>query len=164
MKKKRGQRPAKTPGSGQEKKRAKRSIGRVAGRQARPGGVIPGQIFLGDGGIEAFADRPTLELTVSNLGDRPIQVGSHCHFFEVNRALSFDRVKAFGFRLQIPAGTAVRFEPGEDRQVTLVIIGGNRIVYGINGLTEGRLDDPDVRRDALARAHERGFLQKGSGQ
>jgi urease beta subunit len=162
VKKKTVRRLAKTPGREQEKKGAKRSVGRVAARQARPGDVIPGEIFLGDGEIVAFADRATLELTVSNLGDRPIQVGSHCHFFEVNRALSFDRAKAFGFRLQIPAGTAVRFEPGEERQVILVAIGGNRIAYGINGLTEGRLDDPDVRRHALGRAHERGFLQKGS--
>ena len=79
---------------------------------------------------------------MANTGDRPIQVGSHCHFFEANRALRFDREKAYGFRLQVPAGTAVRFEPGEDKRVTLVSIGGNRVAYGINGLVNGRLDDP----------------------
>ena len=89
-------------------------------------------------------------VTVSNTGDRPIQVGSHCHFFEANRALTFDRKKSYGFRLQIPAGTAVRFEPGESKRVTLVALGGNRVVYGINGLVNGKLDDPNVREQAQA--------------
>lgn len=124
----------------------------------QPAEVIPGEIILGEGDIEAFAGRATIDVTVSNLGDRPIQVGSHCHFFEANRALRFERDKAFGFRLQIPAGTAVRFEPGEEKQVTLVEIGGNRVSYGINALTNGRLDDPAVRAHALARASELGFL------
>lgn len=123
--------------------------------------VIPGEVVLGEGDIVAFHGRPTVELTIANLGDRPIQVGSHCHFFEANRALRFDREKAFGFRLRVPAGTAVRFEPGEEKRVTLVAIGGNRVVYGINGLTNGRLDDPEVKTLALARAAERGFIQKG---
>ena len=109
----------------------------------------------------AFSGRATIEVTVANVGDRPIQVGSHCHFFEANRALRFDREKAFGFRLRVPAGTAVRFEPGEEKRVTLVAIGGNRVVYGINGLTNGRLDDPEVKALALARAVEQGFLVKG---
>ena len=98
--------------------------------------VIPGEIILGEGDIVAFNGRKTVELIVANTGDRPIQVGSHCHFFEANRALRFDREKAYGFRLQVPAGTAVRFEPGEDKRVTLVSIGGNRVAYGINGLGE----------------------------
>ena len=119
--------------------------------------VIPGEVILGEGDIVAFNGRQTVELTVANTGDRPIQVGSHCHFFEANRALRFDREKAYGFRLQVPAGTAVRFEPGEEKRVTLVAIGGNRVAYGINGLTDGRLDDPHVREQALARARERGF-------
>ena len=95
--------------------------------------LIPGEIVLGTGDIVALADRPTLGLTVTNHGDRPIQVGSHCHFFEVNRALRFSREQAFGFRLNVPAGTAVRFEPGEEKRVTLVAFGGNRIAHGING-------------------------------
>jgi urease beta subunit len=124
--------------------------------------VIPGQVFLGDGDIVALEGRATVDLTVSNLGDRPIQVGSHCHFFEVNRALRFEREKAFGFRLQVPAGTAVRFEPGEEKRVTLVAIGGKRIAYGGNGLTQGRLDDAKVRASALRRAAERGFMETSS--
>ena len=91
--------------------------------------IVPGEIILGEGDIVAFKDRQTVELIVANTGDRPIQVGSHCHFFEANRALRFDREQAYGFRLQVPAGTAVRFEPGEDKRVTLVSIGGNRVAY-----------------------------------
>jgi urease beta subunit len=122
--------------------------------------VIPGEVMLGQGDIVAFNGRGTLELIVANIGDRPIQVGSHCHFFEANRALRFDREKAYGFRLQVPAGTAVRFEPGEDKRVTLVSIGGNRVAYGINGLVNGRLDDPAVKAKALAAAREQGFSVK----
>ena len=127
-----------------------------------PVAIIPGEIILGEGDITAFPGRQAVELTVANTGDRPIQVGSHCHFFEVNRALRFDREKAYGFRLQVPAGTAVRFEPGEDKRVALVAIGGNRVAYGINGLTHGRLDDPKVKQQALTKAKELGFLTKGA--
>ena len=128
------------------------------GQDLQPASIIPGEIILGQGDIIAFEGRVTVEITVANAGDRPIQVGSHCHFFEANRALRFDREKAFGFRLQIPAGTAVRFEPGEDKRVTLVAIGGNRVAYGINGLTNGRLDDPAVKTAAFRRAADLGFL------
>jgi urease beta subunit len=124
--------------------------------------IIPGEVILGEGDILAFNGRQTVELTVANTGDRPIQVGSHCHFFEANRALRFDREKSYGFRLQVPAGTAVRFEPGEDKRVTLVSIGGNRVAYGINGLTHGRLDDPNVKQQALVKAKELGFITKGA--
>ena len=120
--------------------------------------VIPGEIILGEGDITAFNGRQTVDLVVANAGDRPIQVGSHCHFFEANRALRFDREKAYGFRLQVPAGTAVRFEPGEDKRVTLVSIGGNRVAYGINGLVNGRLDDPTVKAKALVVAKQQGFI------
>ena len=120
--------------------------------------VIPGEIILGEGDIVAFKGRQTVELIVANTGDRPIQVGSHCHFFEANRALRFDREKTYGFRLQVPAGTAVRFEPGEDKRVTLVSIGGNRVAYGINGLVNGRLDDSNVKAKAMAAAREQGFI------
>ncbi len=122
--------------------------------------VVPGEIILGEGDIVAFNGRQTAEITVANTGDRPIQVGSHCHFFEANRALRFDREKAYGFRLQVPAGTAVRFEPGEDKRVTLVSIGGNRVAYGINGLVNGRLDDPNVKAKAMTAAREQGFIHK----
>ncbi|WP_041853893.1 urease subunit beta [Thermobacillus composti] len=99
--------------------------------------MIPGEYRTAEGGIELNAGRPRKELIVVNTGDRPVQVGSHFHFFEVNRALVFDREAAFGMRLDIPAGTAVRFEPGEEKPVVLTTIGGSRIVYGLNGLTRG---------------------------
>jgi len=99
--------------------------------------MIPGEYLLGEGDIVANAGRRTVELTVANTGDRPIQVGSHFHFFEANRALRFDRAQAFGMRLSIPAGTAVRFEPGDEKRVTLVELAGERRVFGLNGLTVG---------------------------
>lgn len=99
--------------------------------------MIPGEYLLGEGEIVANAGRQTIELSVTNTGDRPIQVGSHFHFFEVNRALTFDRAQAFGMRLNVPAGTAVRFEPGDEKRVTLVELAGARRVFGLNGLTEG---------------------------
>jgi urease beta subunit len=114
--------------------------------------MIPGEYLLENDPIEINAGRATQRLTVSNRGDRPIQVGSHCHFFEVNRALAFDRVQAYGMRLNIAAGTAVRFEPGDSREIELVAIGGARTVLGLNGLTQGALDDPAVRDRAIALA------------
>ncbi|HEY7789749.1 MAG TPA: urease subunit beta [Vicinamibacterales bacterium] len=111
----------------------------------------PGEYLLEEAPVEANAGRPTATLRVANLGDRPIQVGSHCHFFEVNRWLSFDREQAYGMRLNIPAGTAVRFEPGDTKEVHLVAFGGARRVHGLNGLVDGPLDDPDTRRRALER-------------
>jgi urease subunit beta len=101
--------------------------------------MIPGEYFLRSEPIEANAGRRTAGVTVTNRGDRPIQVGSHCHFFEVNRALDFDRSLAYGMHLNIAAGTAVRFEPGDTREVDLVAMGGTRTVYGINGLVNGKL-------------------------
>ena len=137
-----------------------RAASRSSAKHLQPANVIPGEMILGHGDIVAFEGRKTVELTVANTGDRPIQVGSHCHFFEVNRALRFDREKAFGFRLQVPAGTAVRFEPGEEKRVTLVAFGGNRVAHGINGLTNGQLDDPQVKTAAFRRAEEQGFIVK----
>ena len=101
--------------------------------------MIPGEIIPGHGEIELNAGRPTVTLTVANTGDRPIQVGSHYHFFEANEALAFDRDQARGMRLNIPAGTAVRFEPGQAREVMLVAYGGNRKVYGFNQKIMGAL-------------------------
>lgn len=103
--------------------------------------MIPGEIIVRDGDIELNRDRPTVQLQVANTGDRPIQVGSHFHFYEVNEALNFDRERAKGMRLDIPAGTAVRFEPGDERDVTLVPFAGSRQVYGFNGRINGQLDD-----------------------
>jgi urease subunit beta len=101
--------------------------------------MIPGEMFVKDGTIELNNGRKTLTLTVANSGDRPIQVGSHYHFFETNPALKFDRKKARGMRLDIPAGTAVRFEPGQSREVTLVAVAGKRVVYGFRQDVMGKL-------------------------
>lgn len=101
--------------------------------------MIPGEVMTADGDIELNAGRATVELEVTNTGDRPIQVGSHYHFFETNAALSFDRAKARGFRLDIAAGTAVRFEPGQSRAVRLVEIAGARTVYGFRQMVMGKV-------------------------
>ncbi|MBT3270731.1 urease subunit beta [Candidatus Poribacteria bacterium] len=111
--------------------------------------MIPGEYMLSDEDIVANAGRAVAEITVANTGDRPVQVGSHFHFFEVNRALRFDRAKAFGMRLNIPSGVAVRFEPGDEKTVELVELGGTRVVHGLNARTNGRLDDPATRGAAL---------------
>ena len=108
--------------------------------------MIPGEYFLADGDVVANQGRRTVELTVANTGDRPIQVGSHFHFFEANRALRFDRAQAFGMRLNIPAGTAVRFEPGDEKRVTLVELAGARKVFGLNALSEGGSKDDALKR------------------
>lgn len=103
--------------------------------------MIPGEYKVAEGNIDINEGRDSVSLIVVNKGDRPVQVGSHFHFFEVNKALDFGRMRAFGMRLDIPSGTAVRFEPGEEKPVTLVRLGGRRIVYGLNGLTNGCTDD-----------------------
>jgi urease beta subunit len=102
--------------------------------------MIPGEYLLQDEDIEINAGRVTASIEVTNRGDRPVQVGSHCHFFEVNRALDFDRARAYGMRLNIAAGTAVRFEPGDTKRIELVALAGAREVVGINGLVNGPLD------------------------
>jgi urease subunit beta len=104
--------------------------------------MIPGELMLQAGEIELNAGRETVKVNVANTGDRPIQVGSHFHFFETNEALQFDRAAARGFRLNIAAGTAVRFEPGQQREVELVALAGDRIVYGFNSKVMGALDKP----------------------
>ena len=104
--------------------------------------MIPGEVFTAPGEIELNADRPVLTITVANTGDRPIQVGSHYHFYETNLALGFDREPTRGHRLDIPAGTAVRFEPGQSRTVALVPYVGAREVYGFQGRVMGPLDVP----------------------
>jgi len=118
--------------------------------------MIPGEYVLGAEDIEANVGRRTVTITVANTADRPIQVGSHFHFFEANRALRFDRAQAWGLRLDIPAGTAVRFEPGDEKAVTLVELGGTREVYGLNALSEGKTGEAE-RAAALRRASEAGF-------
>jgi urease beta subunit len=116
----------------------------------------PGEWLLGDGDIELNAGRRAVTLRVDNLGDRPIQVGSHTHFFEVNRFLRFDRTRAYGCRLNIPAGTALRFEPGEGREVELVELAGARRAYGMSALVDGALDEN--RERAAERALAAGFI------
>jgi urease beta subunit len=123
--------------------------------------MIPGEYVLETSDIEANVGRETAQVTVANTGDRPIQVGSHFHFFEANRALRFDRERAFGMRLNIPAGTAVRFEPGDEKVVTLVALAGAREVHGLNALTDGPTTEA-ARGAAVARASRGGF--EGAGR
>ena len=108
--------------------------------------MIPGEYFCDGPAIELNAGRRTVTLQVNNTGDRPVQVGSHFHFFEVNRALVFERAAAYGMRLDLPAGTGIRFEPGDVKSVQLVELAGTRRVYGGNSLVMGDLDDPSVKK------------------
>lgn len=112
----------------------------------------PGEVLLASGEITANNGRKTIRIIVRNLGDRPVQVGSHFHFFEVNKYLEFPRKEAFGKRLNIPAGTAVRFEPGDEKEIELVEISGKKRIFGLNALTQGK-----KLSSALARAKSRGF-------
>ena len=121
-------------------------------------GFEPGRLICAEGDIEINAGRRKVALSVVNTGDRPVQIGSHYHFFEANKALRFDREVAFGLRLDIPAGTAVRFEPGQEKQVNLTEFGGTKVLGGLNGLTAGAADDPNVKSSALAAARDRDFL------
>ena len=117
----------------------------------------PGEIMVGSGEIAINQGRRQATISVRNTGDRPIQVGSHLHFFEANKALDFDRSAAFGMRLDVPAGSSRRFEPGERKEVPLVEIGGAGEVSGFNGLTNGSIHSAEVKQAALSKAHERGF-------
>ena len=118
--------------------------------------MIPGEYFLQPNDIIANAGRTTAIITVVNTGDRPVQIGSHFHFFEVNRQLQFDRAQAYGMRLNIPAGTAVRFEPGEEKEVQLVSFGGNKRIFGFNNLVNGDLTDT-AKQQALEKAMNNQF-------
>ena len=119
--------------------------------------MIPGEYILSSDPIICNGNKKTVSITVSNTGDRPCQVGSHTHFFEVNKALDFPREQAFGYRLNIPAGTSIRFEPGDSREVELCELGGKRIVYGFNGLTMGGLNSKMGKQAALEKAKKLGF-------
>ena len=127
------------------------------GQAESPPDPRAGEIITPDQEIELNAGRRTGSVTVTNTGDRPVQIGSHFHFFEVNRALDFDRQATFGMRLDIPSGTAVRFEPGQEKEVALVEFGGRGRVSGFNSLTEGMIDSPAVKDQAIARAKAGGF-------
>lgn len=119
--------------------------------------MIPGEIILNGGDIACNVGRKTVKLSVKNTGDRPIQVGSHFHFFESNKFLDFERDKAIGMRLNIPAGTAVRFEPGEQMQVVLVSMGGSGNIFGFNNLTDGDVKLETVKKAAKTKAKNLGF-------
>ncbi|WP_264534821.1 urease subunit beta [Flavobacterium sp. N1736] len=116
--------------------------------------MTPGEIFVKEGTIICNKGRETVKIKVTNTGDRPIQVGSHFHFFEVNKAMSFDREKAFGKRLNIVASTAVRFESGEEKEVILVAIGGNKKAMGFNNLVDGLIDSGSKKKQSLAKANQ----------
>lgn len=107
--------------------------------------MIPGEYILKSDDINANGGRKTIQISVVNTGDRPVQIGSHYHFFEVNKEMSFDRTASFGMRLNIPAGTAVRFEPGERKKIELVDFGGNKIIYGFNDLTNGTINEENKK-------------------
>jgi urease subunit beta len=126
------------------------------------GELVPGEILPGDGTITLNEGRETTMVSVGNTGDRPVQVGSHFHFFEANAALTFDREAALGMRLNIPAGTAVRFEPGDEQTIELVAIGGKRRAHGMNGLVNGSVDDD--REGALERMRAAGFGDTGGSE
>ena len=115
--------------------------------------MIPGQYILAKGDIECNIGRKTTKITVVNTGDRPVQVGSHFHFFEVNKQMELDRGKAFGMRLNIAAGTAVRFEPGEEKEVELVSFGGNQKIVGFNNLVNGEINDQNKKLALLKAGH-----------
>jgi len=117
--------------------------------------MIPGEFFLSNEPITANVGKSTITASVRNTGDRPIQVGSHTHFFESNKALEFPREKSYGYHLNIPAGTSVRFEPGETREIELTEFGGKKIVYGFSGLVNGSLDEK--QKEAFKKASEKGF-------
>ncbi|TDS13298.1 urease subunit beta [Sphingobacterium paludis] len=119
--------------------------------------MVPGEYFLKADDIKANAGYRTVTVSVANTGDRPIQVGSHYHFFEVNKALAFDREKTFGMRLNIPSSTAVRFEPGEKKDVILVEIGGAKEIHGFNGLTNGNYTKEKVKTAAIAKMKKQNY-------
>ncbi|WP_298735333.1 urease subunit beta [uncultured Chitinophaga sp.] len=119
--------------------------------------MIPGEYFLKHEPVEANKGRRTVSIKVVNTGDRPVQIGSHCHFFEVNRQMAFDRAAAFGMRLNVPSGNAVRFEPGEVKVVELVELGGAKRVIGINNLAQGITTDAAVKQAAIEKAQQQQF-------
>ena len=118
--------------------------------------MIPGEYILQKEAIAANVNRSTAKVVVVNTGDRPVQIGSHFHFFEVNKELEFDRAKTFGMRLNIPAGTAVRFEPGEEKEVEVVEFGGDKKIFGFNNLVDGDINEKN-KKLALAKAADKNF-------
>jgi urease subunit beta len=119
--------------------------------------MIPGEYILSNEDVLCNQNRKTIKITVKNTGDRPCQIGSHTHFFEINKAMDFPREKAFGFRLNIPAGTSVRFEPGDTKEVELCELGGTRVCFGFNGLTMGSMKSANIKKTAIEKAKFAGF-------
>ncbi len=122
--------------------------------------MIPGEYFVGTKDIECNTGRETVSITVVNTGDRPVQVGSHFHFFEANRQMEFDRKKAFGMHLNIASGTAVRFEPGEEKEVELVAFGGSRNIFGFNNLVDGNTTEANNKEEAIKKLASLHFKNK----
>jgi urease subunit beta len=122
--------------------------------------MIPGEYILANDPIECNIGRLTVKMTVVNTGDRPVQIGSHFHFFEVNRQMEFDREKSFGMRLNIPAGTAVRFEPGEEKEIELVAFGGNKKLFGFNNLVDGETESEKAKQAATGKIKTQNFKNK----
>jgi urease subunit beta len=119
--------------------------------------MIPGEYILSSEPVICNENRKTTKVTVKNTGDRPCQIGSHTHFFEVNRALDFPREKSFGYRLNIPAGTSIRFEPGDSKDVELCELGGKRVCFGFNALTMGSLNSQVIKNSAIEKAKRLGY-------
>ncbi len=138
----------KTTTSSRRRSSTRKEVGRA---------LIPGEYVLSSDPVICNENRKTIKICVSNSGDRPCQIGSHTHFFEVNRALDFPREQTFGYRLNIPAGTSIRFEPGDTKEVELCEMGGSRVCYGFNGLTMGSLNSSIRRNAALEKARTLGF-------
>src|SRR5829696_4525909 len=122
--------------------------------------MIPGEYFLAKEPIECNVGRSTVMIIVVNTGDRPVQIGSHFHFFEVNKQMEFDREKAFSMRLNIPAGTAVRFEPGEEKEIELVEFGGDRKIFGFSNLVDGKAHSKKERNEAMKEMKKQNFKNK----
>jgi urease subunit beta len=119
--------------------------------------MIPGEYVLSAGNVLCNENRKTKKITVKNTGDRPCQIGSHTHFFEINKALDFPRKESFGYRLNIPAGTSVRFEPGDTKEVELCELGGTRVCFGFNGLTMGSMKSSHIKKSAFEKAKFAGY-------
>ncbi len=119
--------------------------------------MIPGEYILSNNDVLCNINKKTKKITVKNTGDRPCQIGSHTHFFEINKALDFPREEAFGFRLNIPAGTSVRFEPGDTKEIELCELGGSQVCFGFNGLTMGSMKSAFIKKSALEKAKFAGF-------
>lgn len=143
--------------NGGSEKKNKKKLSKKRNPMEAAKAMIPGEYILSSEPVICNQNRKTAKITVRNTGDRPCQVGSHTHFFEVNRALDFPREKAFGYRLNVPAGTSVRFEPGDSKEVEICELVGKRVCFGFNGLTMGSMNTRTVKNSAIEKARRLGF-------